>query len=74
MKPFAVVALRHAGLITGGLGWTPDAFWAATPAEVATAWTGWLAAHGIEPPPAPLTRAELDALLARQTFQETHHG
>ncbi len=35
---------RLAEAATGLLGWTPDLFWAATPAEFWTAWDGWVAA------------------------------
>lgn len=33
-KRFADVALRCAGLAASALGWTPDTFWNATPAEL----------------------------------------
>ena len=34
--PFTALATRLAGLTAVHLGWTPDIFWAATPAELAT--------------------------------------
>jgi hypothetical protein len=37
--PFGEAALRWAGLAAQALGWRPAEFWAATPAELATALT-----------------------------------
>ena len=52
---FAESAARAAALAGQGLGWRPDEFWAATPAELALI----LAPAGpIAAPAAPLTRAE----------------
>jgi hypothetical protein len=39
---FAEAAQRAAGAATGLLGWSPDAFWRATPAELLTAFEGRL--------------------------------
>lgn len=39
---FASLARMSAGLATGHLGWGPDAFWRATPAELVTALEGRL--------------------------------
>lgn len=36
MSEFAVAAQRLSGLAGAMLGWRPDEFWAATPAELAT--------------------------------------
>ena len=57
---FADAALTLAGLVPRLLGWRPDEFWAATPAELAA----------ILPPPAaaqgdPLSRREFDMLMER---------
>ena len=56
-------ALRLSGAAIRLTGWTPDAFWAATPAELAAI----LAPDASDPPdPAmtrPLTRAELADLM-----------
>lgn len=49
------------------LGWTPAAFWAATPAEFHAALDGWREAHGAEPAVEPMTRAEAEALFAEYT-------
>ena len=53
-------ALRLSGAVIRLTGWTPDAFWAATPAELA-------AILAPDPPDAaatrPLTRAELADLM-----------
>lgn len=58
---FADGALRLAGLVPRLTGWTPQAFWDATPAELAAI---------LAPPaggePGPLTRDELNALLERE--------
>lgn len=57
---FAHAALRLSGLAARGLGWRPDEFWNATPAEIAAIFTP----H--EPDPvAPLSRTELTTLLER---------
>ncbi len=54
---FAAAALGHAATAAQVLGWRPDEFWAATPAEFATALTPPTATHtGID-------RAELEHLL-----------
>ena len=51
-------ALRLSGLVMRMQGWGPDAFWHATPAELAAMLTPAAAA-----PPAPLRRAELTRLM-----------
>lgn len=54
---FAVVASRLAGLTGVILGWRPDEFWAATPAELAAI------LEALAPPAAtPPTPADLDRL------------
>lgn len=55
---FAEGALRLAGAVPRLLGWTPDTFWNATPAELAAI----IAPAGQS---APLTRGELDVLMER---------
>ncbi len=55
---------RLAEVATGLLGWTPETFWAATPAEFWTAWDGWRARFSA-PGAAPLVRPDLDRLMAR---------
>ena len=59
---FAATAARLAGLVPRLLGWRPDDFWSATPAELAAIF------DTAEPEPAPLNRAELTALM------ESDHG
>lgn len=54
---FAASALTLIPLAARALGWTPDTFWAATPADLAAALADPAA------PAAPLTRADLDHLL-----------
>lgn len=56
---FADGALALAGLSARALGWTPDTFWNATPAELAAC----LGAD--EPAGAPPSRAEIAALIER---------
>lgn len=58
MTRFREQAVRLFPLATRVLGWTPDTFWAATPADLALA-----LADPIAPGSAGLTRAELDRLL-----------
>jgi uncharacterized phage protein (TIGR02216 family) len=53
---FGPIALRLAGLAARLLGWRPDEFWSATPAELAAA----LAPPGAE---APLGRADFNRLM-----------
>lgn len=50
-------AVRLFPLATRALGWAPDTFWAATPADLAMALADPAA------PPSGLTRAELDRML-----------
>ncbi|MGW8137475.1 phage tail assembly chaperone [Sphingomonas zeae] len=57
---FAEVAARLAGMAGAVLGWSPDRFWRATPAElqgIVTAMTG--GAEGGGDPPSPATLARL---------------
>lgn len=59
------------GFGLGVLGLAPEAFWRATPAEIAAA------ARGLSggAPTAPLRRRELDGLMARYPdFKETRDG
>ena len=63
---FADGARRLAGLVPRALGWRPDEFWNATPAELATIFDDARTAGG-----APLGRAELTALMERESDE---HG
>ncbi len=54
---FGAAALALLPLAARMLGWTPDTFWAATPADLATALADPTAL------PAPLSRADLDRML-----------
>lgn len=56
---FAASAARLAGLAARALGWRPDEFWAATPAELA------LSLGTPDPDEAPPTRAEIATLIER---------
>ena len=57
---FAPGALHLAGLVPRLLGWTPDSFWTATPAELAA-----ILAPPAAGAPAPLSRAELTQMMER---------
>jgi uncharacterized phage protein (TIGR02216 family) len=57
---FAAGALRLAGLTARALGWRPDDFWNATPAELAA-----ILAPETGGEVAPLSRGELDNLMER---------
>lgn len=52
-----------ARIAMGVLGWTPEIFWQATPAELMLAVGGLTG--GASTPPAPLTRAEFEVLSNR---------
>lgn len=54
---FGPAAMRLAGLAARTLGWPPDLFWNATPAELAMSLTDPSAQ------PAPLARADLHHLM-----------
>ena len=57
---FADGARRLAGLVPRALGWRPDEFWEATPAELAAVLSNETDAA------APLSRSELTALMERE--------
>ena len=57
---FAAGAARLAGLAGLLLGWLPDAFWRATPAELRAALEALAG-----PRPLPIERGEIDALMER---------
>lgn len=60
MDRFADAAGRLAGMASLIVGWRPEEFWRATPAELGAV-AALLAGEAAQ----PLTRAELDALDAR---------
>jgi hypothetical protein len=59
---FSAGAGRLAGLVPRLLGWRPDEFWSATPAELAAIFAASEAPEG-----APLSRDELAALMERES-------
>lgn len=59
---FSENAARLAGLVPRLLGWSPDAFWNATPAELAAILAP--EANGV-PGAEPLARSELETLMER---------
>jgi uncharacterized phage protein (TIGR02216 family) len=60
-ESFTDGAARLAGLVPRLFGWPPDAFWNATPAELAA-----ILAPEAGGEPAPLSRGELDRLMERE--------
>ncbi|MDE1916934.1 MAG: phage tail assembly chaperone [Sphingomonadales bacterium] len=58
---FGPGAHRLAGMAGRGLGWRPDEFWRATPAELAAV----LAPEADPGAPAPLSRDEFNRLMER---------
>jgi uncharacterized phage protein (TIGR02216 family) len=58
VSAFAAAAVRLAGLAGLRLGWTPDTFWNATPAELAA-----VAGAGSDPGAAPVDGRTLHALM-----------
>jgi hypothetical protein len=60
-QPFSAAAARLAGLVPRALGWLPQSFWDATPAELAAIFTADNQGDG-----EPLTRSELIALMERE--------
>jgi uncharacterized phage protein (TIGR02216 family) len=61
VSPFTANAARLAGLVPASLGWRPDTFWTATPAEVAAI----LAPPQSDTAAPGMGRAELNHLLER---------
>ncbi len=61
MQTFRALAKSAAALATGRMGWTPDAFWAATPADLRIALEGRV---GPSSDP-PLGRGDLERLKER---------
>lgn len=57
-ESFAAAAGRIAGIAGAILGWRPDEFWHATPAELATVLAA-LAGEGDAPPPGATERNRL---------------
>jgi uncharacterized phage protein (TIGR02216 family) len=60
VKRFSEAAARLAGLTGALLGWRPDEFWRATPAELEAVLLAMLPAD-----PAPASRADLERLMER---------
>lgn len=58
MTRFSESAGRLAGFAGAVLGWSPDAFWRATPAELASV-VAAIAGEGGDAPPDPATLARL---------------
>lgn len=63
-RRFAQLAHLAAGVATGRLGWPPESFWAATPADLALALAVLLPGAGDG---RPLSRAELQRMMERIT-------
>ena len=58
---FAVAAVRLAGLAGLRLGWSPDAFWRSTPADLAAVVAALTQPPATATPPDPATIARLQA-------------
>ncbi|WP_448582472.1 phage tail assembly chaperone [Thermaurantiacus sp.] len=58
MTPYAELARLAARVATGVLGWSPDQFWNATPAELRLALEGRLGSA-----PTAITEADLERLM-----------
>lgn len=56
---------RYGEIGMGILGWSPDAFWRATPGDLAMALDGWREKHGIGRAGGALTAADVAQLRAR---------
>ena len=56
---FGLAAVALAGMMARALGWRPDEFWAATPADVAAVLGAW----GDADPAAAVDRAGLTAMM-----------
>lgn len=67
-RDFGWRAVEHFGAAALLLGWRPNEFWSATPAELAAALRGVPGGGGAEPP----GRGEIERLLAK--FPDKHHG
>jgi hypothetical protein len=61
-RRFAAQAGRLAGQVTLLLGWRPDEFWAATPAELAAIF----AARDEAQPGTGMSRADLDTMMEQE--------
>lgn len=59
MSDFAGGAVRLAGFAGAVLGWSPDAFWRATPAELAAVVTAAGGGEGAMTPPDAATLARM---------------
>ncbi|MEP2103210.1 phage tail assembly chaperone [Parasphingorhabdus sp.] len=59
---FCTSAAHLAGLIPATVGWTPDQFWAATPAELTAILTAFSAASPVPQNTEPLDKTQLQKL------------
>lgn len=59
MSDFAEAAVRAAGAAGAALGWSPDAFWRATPAELRAVVEAVRGEGGATSPPDPATIAAM---------------
>ena len=63
----------QAGL--GVLGWSPDAFWAATVPELAAGLKGWRIANGLDRPgDSPVLKDEFEELKRRSEEREKNRS
>lgn len=59
---FRASAARLSGLVPATLGWTPDQFWSATPAELAAILGALSAAASADHMASPLTKVQFEQL------------
>ncbi len=62
MDDFRTSSAKLAGLIPATIGWTPDQYWNATPAELAGILNVFSAASSTEHSTEPLTQTQLEQL------------
>lgn len=59
MAAFGPAAMRLGGVMARLVGWSPDLFWNATPAEAAMVLAAWTNQAGTDVPPDAAMRAQL---------------
>ena len=65
MRLFADTAQAHAEWAYAAVHWTPQAFWAASPADLRCAWRGWMRLNGQDPDALPADTALLARMMER---------
>lgn len=65
---FRLTSASLAGLASASLGWTPDQFWSATPAELAVIFSAFETAASQQTPATPIDTNQLEKL--KETFPD----